>query len=92
VFLGCVSRCQWLEISGCRGIEFQMTGTAERKEREPKLVLDGGRRSKKVLIRGAKRANRMMIVNVRRNILRRVCLERFICYRGKLETNSSVNR
>jgi len=24
-----------------RGIEFQMTGAAERKEREPKLVLDG---------------------------------------------------
>jgi len=24
-----------------RGIEFQMTGVAERKDREPKLVLDG---------------------------------------------------
>jgi len=35
----------WLDMSGFRGvlnsIEFQITGAAERKEREPKLVLDG---------------------------------------------------
>jgi len=29
------------DVRIARGIEFQMTGTAERKEREPKLVLDG---------------------------------------------------
>jgi len=35
------------------GIEFQMTGAAERKEREPKLMLDGVG-GKQVLVRGAK--------------------------------------
>jgi len=35
--------------------EFQMTGAAERKEREPKLVPDGVHGDKKVLVRGAKR-------------------------------------
>jgi len=29
------------DVRIARGIEFQMTGAAEQKEREPKLVLDG---------------------------------------------------
>jgi len=29
------------DVRNARDIEFQMTGAAERKEREPKLVLDG---------------------------------------------------
>jgi len=29
------------DVQIARGIELQMTGAAERKEREPKLVLDG---------------------------------------------------
>jgi len=29
------------DVRIARGNEFQMTGAAERKEREPKLVLDG---------------------------------------------------
>jgi len=45
-----------------RDIEFQMTGAAKRKEREPKLVLDVV-----VLARGVKGTNRLMTMKVRRN-------------------------
>ena len=34
------------DVRIARGIEFQMTGAAERKEREPKLVVDGVRTRK----------------------------------------------
>jgi len=42
------------DVRIARGNEFQMTEAAERKEREPKLVLDGVHGDKKVLVRGAK--------------------------------------
>jgi len=53
-------------------------------------VSTGWSRDKKVLVRGAKGTDQLMIVKVRRKILRRVCIEGFICYGCKLETNSAV--
>jgi len=52
-----------------RGIEFQMTGAAERKEREPTLVLDGVGTK---MFWSEWRRQRLMIMNVRRKILRSV--------------------
>jgi len=40
-----------------RGIEFQMTGAAERKEREPKLMVAGVGTRKCCMVRGAKRTD-----------------------------------
>jgi len=71
-------------------VEFQMTASVEQKERDPKFVLDGVEK----INCGLKGTNRLMMMNIRRKILRRVCIYGFICYAygGKLETNSSVNR
>jgi len=38
------------------------------------------------------RMNQLMILNVRRKILRSVCIEGIICYGGMHEINSNVNR
>ena len=68
-----------------------MTGAAERKKTRTK-VSGGWSGDKKVLVRGAKRMNWLMITNVLSEILRRVRTEGFICYGGKFETYSAVNR
>jgi len=45
-----------------------------------------------VLVRGAKGTNRLVLMSVRREVLMKICLEGFIYYGDKLETNSAVNR
>jgi len=47
---------------------------------------------KEVLTEGVKRTDRLMIMVVWNKILRRVYREGFVCYGGKLDTNSAVNR
>jgi len=79
------------DVRIARGIEFQMKGAAERKEREPKLVLDGVG-SRKCWSEEKIERTDCMIANVRSEILRRVCTEGFICDGGKFETYSAVNR
>jgi len=73
-----------------RGIEFQMTGAAEWKERGPKLVQDvpagwqsAGQRSEE---------NGLVDDSECIDILKRVCKKGFICYGGKFETYAAVNR
>jgi len=67
-----------------------MTGAIARKELDTKLVLDEvGTRSAGLRRKGT---NCLMIMNVVRKILMRICIDGFICYGGQLEINSAVNR
>jgi len=56
---------------------------AERKERQPKIVVDGVGTRK---CWSEERGERLMKTNVRSDILRRVCTEGFICNGSKFET------
>jgi len=51
-----------------RGIEFQMTGAAKWKEREPKLVPTRWSRDKKVRVRGAKGTSQLIIMNEKKDM------------------------
>jgi len=84
-----------------RDIGFQMTGAAERKEREPKFVLEGvpsHTQSHFMTLRQESAGQKsegngpIDIMNVRRKIFMRVYTEGFVCHSGQLETYSAVNR
>ena len=54
-----------------RGIEFQMTGAEQRKERELNLMLDGVGK-KLVLVRGAMKTDMLVVMDKGSKVLRRV--------------------
>jgi len=89
-FLGCVWRCWWLEMSGFRGI-LNSKWQEQQNGRTRAEVSVGWSRDKKVLVKGVKETNWLMIMNVRREMLRRVCIECLLCYGSKLETNSACH-
>jgi len=70
VFLGCVWRCRLLEMSVFRGVL-----RSSRTERMRTKVSDGWSRDKKVLVREVKVMNQLMIMNMRRKMLMRICIE-----------------
>jgi len=63
-------------VDGCRRADFEgywiRNDWSDRTERTRAKVSAGWSRDKNGLIRGAKGTNRLMIMNVRRKILRRV--------------------